>query len=50
MTEERQRQLSVRAGFQQYLAAGLYCAGFERGQAARSRYLFFKDTRSESQN
>jgi predicted GNAT superfamily acetyltransferase len=50
MTEERQRQLSVRDGFQRHLAAGLYCAGFERGRAACSRYLFFQDTRSESQN
>jgi predicted GNAT superfamily acetyltransferase len=49
-SEERQLQLSVRDGFQRQLAAGLYCAGFERGQAAISRYLFFKDTRSENQD
>jgi predicted GNAT superfamily acetyltransferase len=48
MTEERQRQMRVRDGFQRYLAEGLYCAGFERGEGAVSRYLFFNDTRSES--
>ena len=48
MTEERRRQLEIRAAFRRLLAEGLYCAGFERGRdGAHSRYLFFKDARSE---
>jgi predicted GNAT superfamily acetyltransferase len=48
MAEAREWQAKIRAAFQQHLAAGLYCAGFERGrQSEPSRYLFFADTREE---
>lgn len=44
----REWQLRVRAGFQQCLAEGLYCAGFKPGRdGGNSRYLFFKDEHIE---
>ncbi len=44
LDEARAWQLRVRAGFEQHLAAGLYCADFVRGTASTpSQYLFFKD-------
>ena len=40
-------QIKIRAGFEQHLAAGLYCASFARGTAGTpSQYLFFKDERN----
>ncbi|MFN7946443.1 MAG: GNAT family N-acetyltransferase [Blastocatellia bacterium] len=48
MKEAQRWQLEVRTAFQHHLAAGLYCAGFERGRdGANSRYLFFRDDRQE---
>ena len=48
MKEAQRWQLEVRAAFERYLSAGLYCAGFERGRdGAHSRYLFFRDDRRE---
>lgn len=48
LDEARNWQLKIRAAFQQHLAAGLYCAGFERGQQGEpSHYLFFKDLGEE---
>lgn len=48
MAAAREWQLKVRAEFQQRLAAGLYCAGFEPGRnGGNSRYLFFKDKHLE---
>jgi predicted GNAT superfamily acetyltransferase len=48
LEEARRWQVRIRAAFQQHLAAGLYCAGFERGrQNEPGRYLFFADTREE---
>lgn len=44
MEEARTWQLTIRAEFEQHLAAGLYCADFVRGNAdTPSRYLFFPD-------
>lgn len=44
LDEARQWQVQIRAQFEQHLTAGLYCAGFERGNAEKpSRYLFFPD-------
>ncbi len=44
LEQARRWQLEVRTAFQRYLAEGLYCAGFERGDNGQSsRYLFFKD-------
>jgi predicted GNAT superfamily acetyltransferase len=48
LEEARRWQAQIRAAFQEHLAAGLYCAGFERGrQGEPSRYLFFKDNGEE---
>lgn len=48
LSEAQRWQREVRAAFLRHLAAGLYCAGFERGRAGgHSRYLFFRDERQE---
>jgi predicted GNAT superfamily acetyltransferase len=48
LAEARRWQLEIRAAFERHLAAGLYCAGFERGRdGGNSRYLFFKDDHRE---
>lgn len=48
LDEARAWQIKIRAGFEQYLAAGLYCANFARGTAdTPSQYLFFKDERNQ---
>ncbi len=44
LEEARTWQIEIRAGFEQHLAAGLYCADFRRGTIdTPSQYLFFKD-------
>lgn len=44
LDEARKWQQKLRTAFQQNFAAGLYCAGFERGERDKpSRYLFFED-------
>jgi predicted GNAT superfamily acetyltransferase len=44
LEEARRWQLKIRSEFQNYLAEGLYCAGFEADAAGgNSRYLFYKD-------
>ena len=44
LKEARAWQHSIRRAFAEYLAAGLYCAGFARGTAHKpSQYLFYPD-------
>ncbi|MGH9847828.1 MAG: hypothetical protein ACREEM_54775, partial [Blastocatellia bacterium] len=44
LAEAQRWQLQIRQSFQQYLAEGLYCAGFEADpRGGNSRYLFYKD-------
>ena len=44
MEEAQQWQAKIRTAFQQHFAAGLYCAGFVRGDnTTPSTYLFFRD-------
>lgn len=48
MAAARRWQEQIRAAFQRHLSAGLYCAGFERGDnGAHSRYLFYRDEKRE---
>ena len=47
MAEERRRQLSVRSGFQRIWPKGCIAPGSSADKATYSRYLLFKDSRSE---